>query len=292
MAIIKQGILGPLSGIIGPVVGCIMKNGTCYLRTPPLDYHDAKTPGQLRNRFKMRLNMSFMTKVKEFARMNMGRVASKLNMSGVNMVLSWNYQRMSTVGEDARSGIIHYDKIVMSDGPVGGVIGQMALRTEEGILLAWHDNSGGTRCNPDDLLRVMVYNERLEEALSFYDVACRENGSCLLSLPLEWMEDRLHLWLVFRNGIHEVSMSGYCFFDGAACGDSLAGDLRMAVSGDGKCADFSDFGFGKKGFIGFESQQTATREHVICSSDKGGADSGGGADFGFSGPVSGSKSPE
>ena len=143
--------------------------------------------------------MSFMAKAKEFACMNMDRAASELRMSGVNLVLSWNYQRMSSVDEDARSGIIHYDKIVMSDGPVGGVIGQMALRTEEGIALAWHDNSGAVRCNPDDLLRVMVYNERLGEALSFYDVARRDNACCLLSLPEDWMNDRLHLWRSHTN---------------------------------------------------------------------------------------------
>ena len=86
---------------------------------------------------------------------------------------------MSEVDEDAQSGIIHYDKIVMSDGPVGGVFGQMALRTEEGIVLAWHDNSRAVRCNPDDLMRVMVYDERLGEAMSFCDVARRDNGCCL-----------------------------------------------------------------------------------------------------------------
>ena len=89
MAIIKQGIMGPLSGRIGPVVGCILKNGTCYLRMRPQNYQDARTREQLKNRFKLSLNMSFMTKAKEFARMNMDRAASELRMSGVNLVLSW-----------------------------------------------------------------------------------------------------------------------------------------------------------------------------------------------------------
>ena len=138
----------------------------------------------------------------------------------------------------------------------------------------------------------MVYDERLEEALSFYDVARRDNACCLLSLPEGWLGDSLHLWLVFRNGLHEVSMSGYCLFDGSACGDSLAGDLRRAVSGAESGADFSDLGFGKRGFVGFESEQSATKEHVICSEDKGGVDSGGGADLGFFALGTGLKPPE
>ena len=292
MAIIKQGIMGPLSGRIGPVVGCILKNGTCYLRMRPQNYQDAKTREQLKNRFKLSLNMSFMTKAKEFARMNMDRAASELRMSGVNLVLSWNYQRMSTVDEDARSGIIHYDKIVMSDGPVGGVIGQMALRTEEGIVLAWHDNSGAVRCNPDDLMRVMVYDERLGEALSFYDVARRDSAGCFLALPEGWLGDRLHLWLVFRNGLHEVSMSGYCLFDGLACGDSLAGDLRRAVSGADSGVDFSDLGFGNRGFVGFESEQSATKENARCYPNWIGGDFDKGTDLGFSALEMGVKPPE
>ena len=96
------------------------------------------------------------------------------------------------------------------------------------------------------------------------------------------MNDRLHLWLVFRNGLHEVSMSGYCFFDGSACGDALAGDLRRAVSGAESGADFSDLGFGKRGFVGFESEQSATKEDAHCYLSWGGGNFDIGVDWGFS----------
>ena len=87
-------------------------------------------------------------------------------------------------------------------------------------------------------------------------------------------------------------MSGYCLFDGSACGDKVVGDLRKAVSGAESGADFSNFEFGKRGFVGFESEQSATKEDTHCYLNWGGGDSDSGADLGFSALNVGLKPPE
>ena len=81
-------------------------------------------------------------------------------------------------------------------------------------------------------------------------------------------------------------------FDGSACGDKVLGDLRRAVSGAESGADFSDLGFGNRGFVGFESEQSATKEDAHCYQNWGRDDSDSGADLGFSASDVGLKPPE
>lgn len=266
---ITEGIIGPGSGKIGPVVACRMKNGVCYVRMRPQVYRDANTLEQQKNRFKMRMCMEFMTIAKPFVNNNLGRYVVGEKMSAVNLAVHWNYRRMTTVSEDASSCVVNYDKILLSDGPVAVIYGQVAMVVDEKIVLAWDDNCMGICASTEDQLQVMVYNERLGEAKMFYDAARRVDLHCSLSIDRSWMHDRLHIYLVFRNWQGERSLSGYCCFNGQLCGESTRKNDENEIDNLMINGSSENFNFRGEGKFTLELQQSADKEVMMLAADDG-----------------------
>ena len=215
MATINLGVLGPASGKLGGKVFCRMKNGKrCYVRSLPKHYHDAKTVPELRSRDAFTCVMKILhdEHVKRFVRQGFAEAVEELNMSQANYTTRLNKNKIATFNEDSTRYRINYDRLQFSEGAVVRVHGQVALRVDGKLLLSWENNTRGIDICREDLLQVLVYNEDRKMGLSFFDVAERRCLSCRLELPKGWLEERLHIYLSFKNCQGCWSNSSYCCF--------------------------------------------------------------------------------
>ena len=126
-----MGILGPFSGKVGNLVGCICKNRANYVRTRPLMYRDAKTAEQLRNRATMKTVMAFMSKAKEFTKFTLALNRDVEKMTTTNVATRMNYHSVRVEGvEDVK---MNYRRVRLSWGKMMGL--DCALLLKEGEAL-------------------------------------------------------------------------------------------------------------------------------------------------------------
>lgn len=224
MALYTQGILGPFSGKIGNVVGCMCKRRAHYMRIRPLSYNDAKTPEQLRNRAKMKATMAFLSVAKEFVNHTMEDGVSK--GCPTNLAMRLNFHKVEV--DENYSGRPKFDELVLSEGNLMGLDGALLLRSVEGLTLRWEPIAGNDAERPTDRVSLMVYNESKHRGETMLDVATRGAGEYRLQLPEKWMTDRLHVYVAVGDAEGDsFSDSQYFSFSGS----TLAGATGSESTG-------------------------------------------------------------
>lgn len=203
MAYCPQGILGPFSKRVGPVVGCICRNRSNYVRTYPLSFNDAKTPGQLLNRAKMREVMGFVSKAKEFVKFTFGRMTQ--NQTECNIATKINFHKVKIVGGGESEGErevrvrLEYDQLRLSHGEMMGLDSALLLRSEAGLELRWKSLINTEYSDGTDKVHVFVYNETRNAGWMKQNMANRREEECEMALPEKWLEDRLHVYVVVTD---------------------------------------------------------------------------------------------
>lgn len=260
MALDPLGILGPFSGIVGPVVGCICKTRSNYVRTRPLSYHDAKTRAQLRNRATMREVMAFMSKAKVFAKCTFGPVAT--TMTTANVATKLNYHKVVVEGDDDVR--LEYDKLRLSFGKMMPLDGLVMLREEGDLKLRWKSLIDTEYSRSTDWVHVFVYNETRHGEVTELKAARRGEGEFVLGLPERWEEERLHVYVsVSDSGREHFGNSQYVGYEG---GDRR-GSWEAEESGGEECVKLEKknrlegrrVGDSRRNSLEFASGQSANR---------------------------------
>ena len=245
MAILIQGILGPFSGKVGPVVGCICRRKGFYVRSLPVQYHDAKTPAQLRNRARMRAVMEFLSVAKGFVNHTLGNKAER--MTATNVATKLNFHKVE-VGEDYAARI-RYGEVRLSEGGLSGLAGCVGVATRGFITLCWEGMACVGCGSTEDGVDVFVYDETRHQGRSAMGVAKRGDGGCAVRVPEEWEGDALHVYVVAENEEGSAFSEGQYFGFGGVRGGSVA-----SVEGGGDAVEID------LGGVCFDLEQSAIKE--------------------------------
>lgn len=195
MAKLPIGILGPVSGKVGNVVGGSWR-GIDYLRSMPANVTNPRTEAQLSQRGKFVLMVRFLQPVLEYVRIGFKPYAQK--MSTYNAAMSYN-MRNALEGKFP-DYTIRYEDVLLSRGNLRPV-SNLTLAEPNALELQvnWDDNSGMMSASSTDRIMLLVYN--LEDRDAFFDLnaGTRGDGQSVITLPSNYSGKEVHVWLSLTN---------------------------------------------------------------------------------------------
>lgn len=193
MGKIKQGLLGPVSGKVGNVIGSSWR-GIHYLRIVPANVNDPQTVPQLNQRSKFMVVLRFIQPLLTFLRV--GFRSFGIRMSAYNAAMSYNLR-------NAVEGIfpdfhIDYTKALVSRGNLRDVEGAVASSIDPGsVVVNWSDNSGLGNASADDEAIIVVFNQDLMDMQYTLQAAQRSDTTAEIILPDTYSGSTVHVYLVF-----------------------------------------------------------------------------------------------
>lgn len=139
MAKIKKGILGPLSGKLGPVIGSTWK-GVSYLKTVPRTTakNQTFTTKQLAHQAKFKFLHLWLTPFHPYVTIGFANLAKGL--TEINMAFKINYT--SALQGTYPDFYMDYDQVWLSKGTLTNLsVTSMVLDTADTLKLNWVDHS-------------------------------------------------------------------------------------------------------------------------------------------------------
>jgi hypothetical protein len=194
MGKIQLGILGEVSGKVGPVVGSNWK-GINTVRARPRLSKKAPTQQQTEQRSKFALVTTF---AKGFA-----PLAAVTFIDGVNQQTGFNKVMAHSI-KTAITGVwpnftVDYSQVLVGRGSLPNVQAPAAAAGAAGIV-SWHwtDNSGMGKANANDTAVLVVYCEALGHGAYTTTGAVRSAGAGTLNVP-GLSGQSVHTWITFLS---------------------------------------------------------------------------------------------
>lgn len=200
MGIIKQGILGGLSGKVGTVVGSSWK-GINYLRALPSKVSNPRTLAQQNTRMKIAMLVRFLKACTNLVRI--GFKAFAINKSAFNVATSYNFHK-AFVGTYPNLEL-DFSKVMISRGNLQGAAAGSAISETPGkVTISWGDNSGDTNANESDVAILLIYNPATETSVQQMNAGIRTTGSAEIEVPSAWQGNLVHSYIVFSDSSHSA----------------------------------------------------------------------------------------
>ncbi len=178
MGKLLQGINGPVSGKVGPVVGYILNNKQ-VVRILARRSKKPLTPKQIHQRKKFALMNDFLGQLQSLLNITYASVA--VNMTGYNKAFSYNV--MNAIRGFYPDISIDYKMVLLGRGDLPNVESAKTTPTEDGKLeFSWTDNSGTGKAKSKDKAFAAVYNEGLKDWEYGLNLATRKDGSCVIDI--------------------------------------------------------------------------------------------------------------
>jgi hypothetical protein len=195
MGIIKQGILGGLSGKVGNVVGSSWK-GINYLRALPTKVANPNTVGQRITRTKMSLVINFLKTCTAFIRFGFSGFA--LKMSAFNAATSFNFR--IAVGNDYPNQGLDFSSVKVTRGNLPGAVNATSLAAGPGkVSIGWDDNSSQGNASDVDTPLLLVYCPDAGSSVYRMQTGARSDGNAVLDVPADFTGKEVHCYLGFAN---------------------------------------------------------------------------------------------
>ncbi len=195
MGIIKQGILGGLSGKVGNVVGASWK-GIDYLRSLPSQVANPNTTGQRTSRGKMSMVVKFLRSCTALVRVGFGGFA--LKMSAFNAATSYNLQQ--AVSGEYPNLELDYASLMFSKGTLPRAVNALANADTPGAVeITWDDNSASGTAKGDDTAMVLIYNPVKDASIYSASAAIRSDLFAVIDVPADWATDDVHCYIAFYD---------------------------------------------------------------------------------------------
>lgn len=193
MAIIKLGILGPLHGKVGPIIGTTWKD-VAVIKAQAQSYNDRQSQAQLTQRMNMKLTMLFLRPLKEFIRI--GYKDYEKNMSAFNAATS-QILKNAIVGSYPEISV-NCSRALLSKGILTPVFEAFADHDNGMITIKWNDNSNINLAKPTDVAMPVAYNLTKSKAIFKADVeCCRSDERLDITFPSDWKTDTVAIYLSF-----------------------------------------------------------------------------------------------
>lgn len=198
MTKLKKGILGPISGKLGPVVGATWK-GISYLRSAPkINGSTKRSPAQIENQYKFKYLHQWLIPFHPY--INIGFKQDAIQKTEINAAFTANYHHALT-GTYPNYTIDH-SKVRLSVGKLQQLNNPtVAWVDAQHLLLQW-DNSSLIAGAYDDQLMLVVYSPSLAKADGFIGGVKRVDTQCLFAIDQKIVGQDLEVYvsLIALNG--------------------------------------------------------------------------------------------
>jgi hypothetical protein len=195
MGIIKQGILGGLSGKVGNVVGSSWK-GINYLRALPTNVANPNTVGQRITRTKMGIVIGFLKTCTAFIRFGFSGFA--LKMSAFNAATSFNFR--IAVGNDYPNQVLDYSSVKVTRGNLPGAVNAVCSSTDPGkVTVSWENNSSQGNASDGDTPLVLVYCPEIDSSVYRMQAGARSEETTVLDVPAAFSGKMVHCYVGFAK---------------------------------------------------------------------------------------------
>lgn len=191
MAKIRKGILGPVSGKIGPVVGATWK-GIPYVRTKPKKKKKKqRSTAQIAAQEKLKLMNNILVPFHAYITVGFAHEAEA--QTEISAAFSANYHTM--ISGTYPELEVDYSKLALSVGKLPMVNDiHMELQTPEILKLTWKDdiikNTGF-----DDQLMLVAYSRELDMAYGFTGGVNRAQKQCVVQIVEPFVGKNLDVYL-------------------------------------------------------------------------------------------------
>lgn len=208
MAEIKQGILGGVTGPVGPVVGICWRN-RYYLRSKPRKSTKVATEKQVVQRSKMSLVSPFTSQIKDFLNKQypLKEVDERI-INGHEQVNSFLLKEGIEIIEGA--ACLALEKVIVSMGTLPPVAFKKINFLKDSKVKAHWDNSiTNVIILPTDRLTMVVYNDYTNDFHIANNIAQRQDKYTHFELPNHWTEGNIHMWSVWKSAdesVHSTSL--------------------------------------------------------------------------------------
>lgn len=179
MARLSSGILGPIHGKLGAIVGAVWKQ-TAYVRTMPKEKKTGfrATPAQIACREKFKFVQQWL--VPFYAYVTIGFRNFAKDKTEINAAFSAIY-RNAIVGVYPDLSI-DYGKVVLTKGNLPGLFATQVMLAQPDLLkLNWKRNHNDDS-STDDQVMLIVYSRELKIVDGFIGGCNRANLQCSLTL--------------------------------------------------------------------------------------------------------------
>ncbi len=191
MGVINQGILGPVSGQIGNVIGGTWK-GIDYLRIAPASVANPNTPAQQETRAKFTTVLRFLQPVTRFVRVGFRNLA--IEQTGFNAAMSYNYH--NAVEGTSPLFTINYANVLLAKGSLAPALNPAATSTVAGtVAFTWDYDPAQANAAATDQTLIIAYNTVKNEAVYQLQQATRSELTQSLTVPDAWSTDTVQTWI-------------------------------------------------------------------------------------------------
>jgi len=197
MAIINKGILGPISGTVGTVIGGSWK-GISYLRSQPTSRRTSFSVKQLEQQAKFALVIKFLQSMTALLTVSFRDYA--VQMSGFNNAM--RYTLLNAIAGSYPIFDIAYNQALVSRGDLPNASGPTAVSTVSGIVTyQWQDNSGMGKAQPTDLSILVVYCPGRNQCIYTTAGAMRSTGGDAILVPsFSGLEVQTYIGFISADG--------------------------------------------------------------------------------------------
>lgn len=204
MGVIKQGILGGVSGKVGSVVGSSWK-GIATLKALPLSVANPNTAGQQAQR-------GAMTKIVAASRALQAALIQPLwspqavKMSGYNLFVQKNISKFDA------TGLVSPSTFLATTGTLLGAAIATSVTdvSDSATTLTWSDNSGQSGALGTDIAVGVSYNATLDLWKVSDNSATRANETLSITDADTQVGNTVHTWLGFYTANYRsISNSTY-----------------------------------------------------------------------------------
>lgn len=181
----NQGILGPFSGKVGPVVGAFWK-GRNVMRIRPAHVTNPQTADQMNVRMRLSILSTFFTPFREVLRIGMAKKIAEFAITPVNAGIKMN--QLSTSGSYPTM-TVDPTKVQISNG-IGFNVDtptMQAAAAGTAVNLTWVNNAGvDPSARDDDRVVVAIRNKTTGQIEYDASAASRVDQAAMMLAPSSW----------------------------------------------------------------------------------------------------------
>lgn len=206
MAKIRKGILGPISGQIGSVIGSSWK-GIPYIREESQKEPKERTKGQIATQQKMKFINDALVPFHPY--INIGFANNAVQKTEISAAFSLNY-------DTAFLGVypnlsVDYSKLIISVGKLPMIEDiTVALTDPENVKLTWSQNNVQP-ASFDDQLMLVLYCQELHKADGLIGGFKRTDKQCIFKFNPKFAGKTLHVF-VSMTSINRKKIANSLYF--------------------------------------------------------------------------------
>jgi len=193
MARLRQGILGPVSGTVGTIIGSNWKD-VDYIRSKASRPRGEPTSAQLENQYKFSTVIKFTSSMTGLLQQTFAAYAN--GMSESNAAFAYNYQHALTGTSPNFS--IDYASALVSRGDLLNATGVNATLTNLSVHFTWTDNTGLGLAFPTDKAVLVAYCSQYD--LTLYSVGAAVRSAQAGTLDVSGFNGfPVETWIAFMS---------------------------------------------------------------------------------------------